>query len=74
MKMNYFNVNIPKILATKAFSSIFPFVYFSPYYRCTIIFGADITIFFVKASPRISIVPQCTCIFGGVVILMRISL
>jgi threonine dehydrogenase-like Zn-dependent dehydrogenase len=77
MKTIYFDVNVPKILATKLFSGIFPFVYYSPispvrygdiperelpgpgWVRVknvlTGICGADISMFFVKASPRISI-------------------
>ncbi|MBN2283256.1 MAG: alcohol dehydrogenase catalytic domain-containing protein [Deltaproteobacteria bacterium] len=77
MKSIYFDVNIPKILATKALGGILPFVYYSPispvaygdiperdlpgprWVRVrtimTGICGADISMFFVKASPRISI-------------------
>lgn len=77
MKSMFFEVNIPKILATKALSKVFPSVYYSPispvaygeiperdlpgteWVRVqnlmTGICGADISLFFVKASPRISI-------------------
>jgi L-iditol 2-dehydrogenase len=77
MKSIYFDVNIPKILATKALSGIFPSIYYSPispvaygeiperelpgseWVRVqnliTGICGADISLYFVKASPRISI-------------------
>lgn len=77
MKSIYFDVNIPKILVTKALGGILPFVYYSPispvsysdiperdlpgsrWVRVksimTGICGADISMFFVKASPKISI-------------------
>ncbi len=77
MKSIYFDVNIPKILATKALAGILPFVYYTPvspvgfgdipeqklpgknWVRVksvmTGICGADIAMFFVKASPGISI-------------------
>lgn len=77
MKSMYFEVNIPKILATKTLSRIFPSIYYtalSPVAYSDIpernlpgtewvrvqnlmtgICGADISLFFVKASPRISI-------------------
>lgn len=77
MKSIYFDVNVAKILATKALSGVFPFVYYSPlspvcygdipernlpgprWVRVknilTGICGADISMFYVKASPKISI-------------------
>jgi len=77
MRSIYFDVNIPKILITKALAGLFPFIYYSPmspvsygdiperdlpgsrWVRVksimTGICGADISMFFVKASPRISI-------------------
>jgi 2-desacetyl-2-hydroxyethyl bacteriochlorophyllide A dehydrogenase len=77
MKSIYFDVNIPKILVTKALAGLLPFIYYSPlspvgfsdipeqklpgknWVRVksimTGICGADIAMFFVKASPGISI-------------------
>ena len=77
MRSIYFDVNIPKILITKALAGLFPFIYYSPmspvsygdiperdlpgsrWVRVksimTGICGADISMFFVKASPKISI-------------------
>jgi len=89
MKSIYFDVNIPKILATKMLSKIFPFIYYTPispvsygeiperdlpgpgWVRIqnlmTGICGADISMFFVKASPRISIaaLPGVPRVFMG---------
>ena len=77
MKSIYFDVNVAKILATKALSAVLPPVHYSPlspvqygevperglpgpgWVRVrnimTGICGADISMFFVKASPRISL-------------------
>jgi len=77
MKSIYFDVSIPRILATKTLAGLFPFLYYSrvspvrygdiperdlPGSRwvrvksiMTGICGADISMFFVKASPKISI-------------------
>lgn len=77
MRSIYFDVSVPKILATKALSKFFPPVYFSrispvrygqipdkklpgPHWVrvknvLTGICGADLSMFFVKASPKISI-------------------
>ncbi|MBN2224818.1 MAG: alcohol dehydrogenase catalytic domain-containing protein [Deltaproteobacteria bacterium] len=77
MKSIYFDVSVPKILATKALAPALPFIYYTPlspvgfsdipeqelpgknWVRvkslATGICGADIAMFFVKASPGISI-------------------
>jgi len=77
MKSIYFDVSVPKILATKALAPVLPFVYYTalspvsfgdiPEQKLpgknwvrvksiiTGICGADIAMFFVKASPKISI-------------------
>ena len=89
MKSIYFDVSIPRILATKALGGIFPSVYFSrlspvrynelpdiklpgPNWvrvkpRLTGICGADLSLFFVKASPGISIaaLPGVPRVFMG---------
>jgi len=89
MKTIYFEVNVAKILATKALSRFFPSVYFSPISPIryaeipdqdlpgpnwarvknvlTGICGVDISMFFVMASPRISIaaLPGVPKVFMG---------
>ncbi|MCP4682847.1 MAG: alcohol dehydrogenase catalytic domain-containing protein [Desulfobacterales bacterium] len=89
MKSIYFDVSVPKILSTKAFSSIFPSVYYSPMSPVRFgeiperdlpgagwvrvrsllagICGADISLFFVQANPKISIaaLPGVPRVFMG---------